>query len=353
MLLSPRAACTPASLPAAACTARAAACSLATCSSAPPLLSHCNHASHAQAHTAACSPAAPSLASRSRACAAACRVLKPSMPLMLHADVDGSLEALTSSLLAVNTGRIVFKVVGAGVGPPSSRDVQLAADTGACLVCFGVSAPASVAREADSKGVSVVQSECALTPVLPCAPPRMPPRVLCNVLARSCAPAGSPRALSARLTLQPVQHHLQAAGHAVHAARGERAHRGGAHCQRAAGDPGSVQRICEEGAVCVRKGQSCRLQSALVLLCSKPARAWAPLPQIVATLWPVSRRAVMDAPCSHRDPTLAHMHAGICGSRVVCYAGLVWRIVAVRAMIAAGELVRQCRLWMEGSGGMR
>lgn len=78
---------------------------------------------------------------------------------MLHADVDGSLEALTTSLLAVNTGRIVYKVVTAAVGPPSSRDVQMALDTGASIVCFGVSMPTLVQRDADMRGVSVVQSK--------------------------------------------------------------------------------------------------------------------------------------------------------------------------------------------------
>jgi hypothetical protein len=81
---------------------------------------------------------------------------------MLHADVDGSLEALTSSLLAVNTGSTVYKVVTAAVGQPSFRDVQMAHDTGACIVSFGVSMPTAVQRDADMRGVATVQSECAL-----------------------------------------------------------------------------------------------------------------------------------------------------------------------------------------------
>jgi hypothetical protein len=79
---------------------------------------------------------------------------------MLHADVDGSLEAITTSLLAVNTGRIVYKVVTAAVGPPSLRHVQMAQDTGACIVCFGVNIPAAIKRDADSRGVSTVHSKC-------------------------------------------------------------------------------------------------------------------------------------------------------------------------------------------------
>lgn len=87
-----------------------------------------------------------------------CRVLRPSVPLLLHADVDGSLEALTSSLLALNTGRILFKVVAASVGPPSQRDVRLAADAGASVACFGVSVPVAIEREAAQLGVQMIQS---------------------------------------------------------------------------------------------------------------------------------------------------------------------------------------------------
>ena len=90
-----------------------------------------------------------------------CRILRPSVPLLLHADVDGSLEALTSSLLALNTGRILFKVIAASVGPPSQRDIKVAADAGARIACFGVNVPVTIEREAARLGVQVVQSRCA------------------------------------------------------------------------------------------------------------------------------------------------------------------------------------------------
>lgn len=85
-------------------------------------------------------------------------MLRPSVPLLLHADVDGSLEALMSSLLALNTGRILFKVVAASVGPPSHRDIRMAADAGASVACFGVPVPVAIEREAAQLGVQLVQS---------------------------------------------------------------------------------------------------------------------------------------------------------------------------------------------------
>ena len=86
---------------------------------------------------------------------------KPSVELALHADVDGSLEALTESLLALNTGRVIFKVVKASVGAPSTADVQFAQNTGATLVAFGVKVPGAADKLAQTLKVPVLESECA------------------------------------------------------------------------------------------------------------------------------------------------------------------------------------------------
>lgn len=115
-----------------------------------------------------------------------CRTPKPSVELALHADVDGSLEALTESLLALNTGSVVFKVVKASVGAPSSADVQFAQTTGAALVAFGVKVPAAVSKQAQTKQVPVVESKCALTEVLSAAL-----RARCLRLRQALDPCGS------------------------------------------------------------------------------------------------------------------------------------------------------------------
>jgi translation initiation factor IF-2 len=98
----------------------------------------------------------------------ACRRAKPSVELALHADVDGSLEALTESLLALNSGAVVFKVVCADVGAPSAADVQFAQTTGATLVAFGVRVPPAVTAAAQQLKVPVLESECAPNAVRPC-----------------------------------------------------------------------------------------------------------------------------------------------------------------------------------------
>ena len=91
-----------------------------------------------------------------------CRIKRPSVDLQLYADVDGSLEALTESLLALNTGHVVFKVTRSTVGPPSAADVLFAQATRSTIAAFGVSLPSQVAANAASLNVPVVESKCVL-----------------------------------------------------------------------------------------------------------------------------------------------------------------------------------------------
>jgi translation initiation factor IF-2 len=79
----------------------------------------------------------------------------------LYADVDGSLEALTESLLSLNTGTVIFKVVKSAVGVPSSSDVLFAHATGSTIVAFGVEVPPAVASRAGGLGVPILQGKCA------------------------------------------------------------------------------------------------------------------------------------------------------------------------------------------------
>ena len=83
--------------------------------------------------------------------------LKPSVSLVIIADVDGSLEALTDALLALNTSSVVFKVASASVGKPSLNDVRSAEAAGAILVAFGVNAASSIKKECEKCGVELLQ----------------------------------------------------------------------------------------------------------------------------------------------------------------------------------------------------
>lgn len=87
------------------------------------------------------------------------------MQLQLYADVDGSLEALTESLLALNTGVVIFKVVKSIVGSPSGSDVLFAQATGSTLVAFGVPVPTHVEAKAAGYGVPILQGKW-----VPCFP---------------------------------------------------------------------------------------------------------------------------------------------------------------------------------------
>jgi translation initiation factor IF-2 len=89
-----------------------------------------------------------------------CRVKRPSVDLQLYADVDGSLEALTESLLALNTGTVIFKVAKSMVGAPSGADILFAQATGATIVAFGIEVPPAVESRAASYGVPVLQGKC-------------------------------------------------------------------------------------------------------------------------------------------------------------------------------------------------
>ncbi|MDZ7373149.1 MAG: translation initiation factor IF-2 [candidate division KSB1 bacterium] len=69
------------------------------------------------------------------------------LPLIVKADVDGSLEAISDSLMKLATGEVAVRIVHKGVGAISESDVLLAAATGAIIIGFHVRATPQ-AREA-------------------------------------------------------------------------------------------------------------------------------------------------------------------------------------------------------------
>ncbi len=77
------------------------------------------------------------------------------VPVVIKADVDGSLTAVTQSLEMLKTDEVKVEIVGSGVGPLSESDVTLAESTGALIVGFGVNVPARVKQLAANAGVEV------------------------------------------------------------------------------------------------------------------------------------------------------------------------------------------------------
>jgi len=77
------------------------------------------------------------------------------VPVLLKADVQGSIEALKSSLLKLSTDEVVVKIISSGVGGFNETDVNLAIAAGASLIGFNVRADASAKRIASESGAEI------------------------------------------------------------------------------------------------------------------------------------------------------------------------------------------------------
>ncbi|MCX8958528.1 translation initiation factor IF-2 [Erwinia psidii] len=75
--------------------------------------------------------------------------------IVLKADVQGSVEAISDSLLKLSTDEVKVKIVGSGVGGITETDATLAAASNAILVGFNVRADASARRVIDSESLDL------------------------------------------------------------------------------------------------------------------------------------------------------------------------------------------------------
>ena len=75
--------------------------------------------------------------------------------IIVKGDVDGSVEALSDSLIKLSTERIQVCVIHKGVGQISESDVSLAAASDAIIVGFQVRPSASAAKLAEQEGVDI------------------------------------------------------------------------------------------------------------------------------------------------------------------------------------------------------
>ena len=78
-----------------------------------------------------------------------------SVNLVLKTDVQGSLEALRSSLIDLSNDEVEVKVVYGGVGGINEGDVNLALASGAILMGFNVRADATSRRMIEERGVDL------------------------------------------------------------------------------------------------------------------------------------------------------------------------------------------------------
>ena len=75
--------------------------------------------------------------------------------LVVKGDVDGSVEALSDSLIKLSTEQIQVNVLHKGVGAISESDVTLAAASDAIIIGFQVRPSAAARREAEKEGVEI------------------------------------------------------------------------------------------------------------------------------------------------------------------------------------------------------
>ena len=80
---------------------------------------------------------------------------KLTVPVLLKADVQGSVEALRDSLNKLSTDEVAVNIISAGVGGFSETDVNLALTAGAVMIGFNVRADASAKRMASESGAEI------------------------------------------------------------------------------------------------------------------------------------------------------------------------------------------------------
>lgn len=77
------------------------------------------------------------------------------LPLIIKTDVQGSQEALTSSMLKLSNDEVRLQVVHAGVGGITESDVNLAVASGAVIIGFNTRADAQTRALAETHGIDI------------------------------------------------------------------------------------------------------------------------------------------------------------------------------------------------------
>ncbi len=77
------------------------------------------------------------------------------LPIIIKADVQGSQEALASSLLKLSTDEVKVQIVYAGVGGISESDVNLAIASNAVVIGFNVRADSLARKAAETNGIDL------------------------------------------------------------------------------------------------------------------------------------------------------------------------------------------------------
>ncbi len=80
---------------------------------------------------------------------------KGKLPVLIKADVRGSLEAILASIADIGNEEVEVEVIGSGVGGINESDINLALTSGAAVIGFNVRADASARRIAEDEEVDL------------------------------------------------------------------------------------------------------------------------------------------------------------------------------------------------------
>ena len=75
--------------------------------------------------------------------------------IIVKGDVDGSVEALSDSLLKLSTKKIQVRIIHKGIGQITDSDVLLASASNAIIVCFNVRPSASARKLAEQEQIDI------------------------------------------------------------------------------------------------------------------------------------------------------------------------------------------------------
>ena len=85
--------------------------------------------------------------------------------VIVKGDVDGSVEALSDSLIKLSTEQVQVNVIHKGVGQISESDVSLAAASDAIIVGFQVRPSGAAAKMAEQEGVDIRKTPSSTMPL--------------------------------------------------------------------------------------------------------------------------------------------------------------------------------------------
>ena len=80
---------------------------------------------------------------------------KLTLPVILRADVQGSVEAITDMLRGFNSDKAAVELLSAGVGQITEGDIRLATASGAVIIAFNVRADSAVRDMARNNGIDI------------------------------------------------------------------------------------------------------------------------------------------------------------------------------------------------------